>query len=164
MWGTPIVTKWDSNGDGELSYTEAAAITDIGQVFGWIANFANIHGEYGWWLPVSFDEFQFFTGVKTISNGAFGSISSITLPKSVTTIEEGALSGLSCVSVDEENPSFAMINNALCTKDGSQLIKALSNNIEGEYTIPSTVKNILVEAFSNCYNMRVMCDIIDKEN
>ena len=42
------VEQWDTSGDGELSYAEAAAVTDIGDVF---SNATNID---------AFDEFQYF--------------------------------------------------------------------------------------------------------
>ena len=48
------VANWDTNHDGELSYEEAAAVTDIGQVF---RNNSSI---------TSFDEFEYFTGVTSL--------------------------------------------------------------------------------------------------
>ena len=53
------VANWDTNGDGELSYAEAAAVTDIGQVFRGNSN-----------IKV-FDELQFFTGLNNITSYAF---------------------------------------------------------------------------------------------
>ena len=52
------VTNWDTNGDGELSEDEAAAVTSIGTVF---QNQTEI---------TSFSEFKFFTGVTTIGQYA----------------------------------------------------------------------------------------------
>ena len=53
------VENWDTNGDGELSYAEAAAVTDIGQIF---RNNTDIK---------SFNELQYFTGFATIGEQAF---------------------------------------------------------------------------------------------
>ena len=74
------VAKWDTNGDGELSGAEAAAVTDLGTVF------RNTSIK-------SFNELSFFTGLKTISNNAFNGCSSLTsvvIPNSVTTIGDDA--------------------------------------------------------------------------
>ena len=68
------VENWDSNEDGELSEAEAAAVTDLGEVF---KNNTEI---------TSFDELQYFTGLTTIGNNAFdgcSSLTSIAIPSSL---------------------------------------------------------------------------------
>ena len=78
------VANWDTDGDGELSDTEAAAVTDLGAVFQVKESIA------------SFDELQCFTGLTSIDNFAFaycGNLSSITIPSSVISIGRGAFSG-----------------------------------------------------------------------
>ena len=72
--------NWDSDKDGELSVTELASVTDLGDVF----EATEIS---------TFDEFKYFTGVKTINDSAFSnceSLASITLPDSVTEIGDHA--------------------------------------------------------------------------
>ena len=79
-----LVSRFDSNGDGELSYQEAAAVTDFTNA---IANKTY----------TSFDEFQYFTGVQIIPNNCFmdwTELSSIVLPSSINTI--GAFAFASC--------------------------------------------------------------------
>ena len=73
------VQNWDTNGDGELSKTEAAAVTSLGKVF----NKSKI---------TTFNELQYFTGLTTIEENAFygSSITSVAIPLGVTTIEEYA--------------------------------------------------------------------------
>lgn len=74
------VAKFDANGDGELSYREAAAVESISGV-----SFPN--------TITSFDEFQYFTGVTSVPASrfeSFGELTSITLPESVTRIENRA--------------------------------------------------------------------------
>ncbi len=70
------VEHWDTNGDGELSYAEAAAVTALNDAF---------HGH-----PItSFNEFQYFTGVTSIEDLAFdynSNLFSIIIPNSVTSI------------------------------------------------------------------------------
>ena len=75
-----LVAAFDTEGDGELSYMEAAAVTSIEGVFGTKKTYT------------SFDEFQYFTGVKTIPSSMFEGwhISSIVIPESVTRINDYA--------------------------------------------------------------------------
>ena len=71
------VANWDQDGDKELSYAEAAAVTDLGEVF---KNNTNIQ---------SFDELEYFTGLTTIPESAFyycSWLTSITLPETITSI------------------------------------------------------------------------------
>ena len=81
------VSNWDTNGDGELSYEEAAAVTDLGKVF---YNSA----------ITSFNELLYFTGLKSIGDHAFfncSKLSSITIPTNVKTIGAGAF--MACSSL-----------------------------------------------------------------
>lgn len=70
------VERWDTNGDGELSEKEAAAVTNLKGAF-------SDNKEI-----TSFDEFVFFTGVTKMDDGnSFGNCSSlvsITLPEGIT--------------------------------------------------------------------------------
>ena len=71
------VDNWDTNGDGELSYDEAAAVTDLGEVFRVNKNIS------------SFEELQYFTGLTSIGESAFrdcSGLTSVTIPESVTSI------------------------------------------------------------------------------
>ena len=86
------VTYWDTNKDGELSYTEAAKVTDIKYVF----KGTNI---------TSFDELKHFVKLSTIKSetpsggrypvGAFNTcnkLTSITIPQNITHIMTNAFS------------------------------------------------------------------------
>ena len=82
------VKNWDSNGDGELSYAEAAAVTKIGEIF------CNTDIVY-------FAELKDFTRLKKIDNYAFQScskLSSLIIPDSVTDIGYQAFEG--CKSLE----------------------------------------------------------------
>ncbi len=71
------IENWDVNGDSELSYDEAAAVTDLGQVF-------KDNGEL-----MSFEELKFFTGLTALCNEAFTNchtLSSVYIPDGVTSI------------------------------------------------------------------------------
>ena len=71
--------KWDTNYDGELSYAEAAAVTDIGNTF--------FKTEI-----VAFNELKYFTSLTTLSGKAFSHCTKlwkIELPENITIIEDG---------------------------------------------------------------------------
>lgn len=75
------VANWDQDGDKELSYAEAAAVTDLGEVF---KNNTNIQ---------SFDELQYFTGLTALGDSAFyycSRLTSVVLPETVTAIGASA--------------------------------------------------------------------------
>ena len=154
------VEHWDTDGDGELSYAEAAAVTDIGQVFS------------DNWSITSFDEFQYFTGVTLLDQYAFGwtSLSSVVIPSSVTTIDaafydcrylvsilipqsvtsisSSAFSGcdvLEQIIVEAGNPVYDSRDNcnAIIRTSNNELIQGCKNTV-----IPNTVTSIGWNAFS----------------
>lgn len=87
-----LVAAFDTNGDGELSFGEAEAVTSIKDAFGSDKSFT------------SFDEFRFFAGVTSVPDFMFRSwtsLKSITLPESVTTI--GRYAFASCSSLEKVN-------------------------------------------------------------
>lgn len=82
------VANWDDDGDGELSMTEAAAVTGLGSVFRENKNIA------------SFEELQYFTGLTEIVDSAFykSTIQTVAFPETVTKIgmyafSESSISG-----------------------------------------------------------------------
>lgn len=75
------VANWDQDGDKELSYAEAASVTDLGMVF---RSNKSI---------LSFDELQYFTGLTAIGDSAFyycSRLTSVVLPEAVTSIRRHA--------------------------------------------------------------------------
>ena len=74
------INNWDANGDGELSYEEAAAVTTIGIEFSGKGIFA-------------FNELQYFTGITSIPDSAFSmckELLSIKLPNNLISIGKKA--------------------------------------------------------------------------
>ena len=93
--------NWDTNDDGEFSMEEAAAVTDLGDVFQWQKSIS------------SFDELQFFTGLTYIGGYAFygsSSLTSVTLPESVKGIGWGAFMdcrGLTAITIPKSVTDIA---------------------------------------------------------
>jgi hypothetical protein len=112
------VQNWDTDGDGELSYDEAAAVTDLGLVFS------------GHDQVTSFDELQYFTGLTSLGELAFGGcnyLASITFPASVTTIGTNAFNN--CFTLES-------------------------------VTIPASVTSIAEYAFFSCGGLQAVISLI----
>lgn len=125
------VQRWDTNGDGELSMSEAAAVTSLGGGFG-----SSI---------TSFDELAYFTGLTTI-NSAFShctSLTSITIPNSVTTIGSNAFNN--CTNL----PSITIPNSV--TSIGDNAFERCGNLLS--ITIPNSVTSIGSYAFRGCTSL-----------
>ena len=132
---TICVNNWDANEDGELSYGEAKAVTSLGKSF--MSNK----------FILSFDELQYFTGLKNISNSAFYcclSLEHITIPEGVTTIGEESFYGC-------ENLMTVVVPTTL--KDirpwafyGCGLLSV--------FVFPESMKSIGASAFVECKNLK----------
>ena len=136
--------NWDTDGNGSLSYAEAAAVTTLSTYF---RNNDKI---------VSFDELQYFTGLRTIygsgssSNpyGAFYSCSklrSITLPDGVISLQYSAF--MDCTSLRK-----VVLPESLTTI-GQSAFYGCSNLFDAK--IPDGVSEIYSSAFSGCYKLPV---------
>ena len=151
------VTNWDANGDGELSYAEAAVVKDLRQVF-------SGHS------ITSFDELQYFNGLTTIGESAFEgctSLTSIEIPNSATTIGESAFEGCtSLTSIEIPNSVISIGNHAFerCTSLTSielpNSVTSIGNQafcdcigLTGNLIIPNSVITIGNSAFSHCENI-----------
>lgn len=128
------VANWDANSDGELSYGEAAAVTNIGTVFKSNNNIT------------SFEELQYFTGLTSIEYQAFNgcrSLVSIVLPNSITSIGNSSFAGCNALSSIDIPSSVATIEGGAFT----------SCYAFTEVTIPATVTNIGDNPFLSCRNL-----------
>ena len=152
------VTEWDTNGDGKLSYKEAALVQTIGTVF---QSKSSI---------LDFDELKYFTGLTSISSGAFSGCSglqSVTIPSSVTSIGDNAFSGcsgLKSVIIPSSVTSIGSAAFSSCSGLKSVTIPSSVTSI-GDYTfsgcsslqsvtIPSSVTSIGSHAFSYCSGLQ----------
>ena len=124
------VENWDTNGDGELSYKEAAAVTDLGQVF----RSSSIE---------SFNELQYFSRLINIGDRAFQecrSLTSVIIPESVASIGEQAFQ--LCLSVTSINIPERVTNIGDFAFSACKKITSIR--------IPESVTNIGFKAFSRC--------------
>lgn len=152
------VENWDTNGDGELSYEEAAAVTDIGVVF------------KGNTEITSFDEFQYFTGVTKIGKEAFygdTELTSIVLPQSVVNIH-GGWAFYGCSSLEHvvlpdnigfvDTATFGQTNISSITFPGNAGSLSLGYGVITHAPlkslfIPANVKTIYEYVVYNCPNL-----------
>ncbi|MBP5636503.1 MAG: leucine-rich repeat domain-containing protein, partial [Bacteroidales bacterium] len=155
------VEHWDTNGDGELSYKEAAAVTDLGDAFRASLKHPNV-------IITSFNELQYFKGLSTICDMAFqyfNSLSSIILPEGITRIGEDVLMGCSCLTsviIPDSITSIGIGSFRKCSgltsvaiPDGVTLIGSYAFNDCTSLTsivIPDSVSNISV-SFNGCSSL-----------
>ena len=131
------VANWDTNGDGDLSYAEAADVTSLGIVF---KNQSSI---------TSFDELQFFIGLTSIGNNAFercSGLTSIVLPNSVDSIGNYAFERCDSLTTIELSNSLTYI--------GEEAFKICGSLTTIE--IPNSVTFIKDGAFSQCEGLSSM--------
>ena len=150
------VSNWDTNGDGELSYAEAAAVTDLGTVFKENQSIT------------TFNELRYFTGLTSIGNSAFvrcKSLTSIDIPVSVTSIGEHAFffTGLTSVTIPQTVTNIGTGAFAYCSGMTSITIGNSVTSISGytfdgcssltSITIPNSVTSIDYYAFYGCASL-----------
>ena len=142
------VANWDTNGDGELSEAEAAAVTSLGEVFKENTTIT------------SFDELQYFTGITSLPNwNAFdgcSSLQSIVIPAGVTAIYGGSFANCSAlrhISVDANNSVYDSRN------DCNAIIETVTNKlvVGCETTqIPNTITTIGTTSFWGRWGISAM--------
>lgn len=151
------VENWDSDKDGELSFGEAAAVTDIGDVFHENA------------AITSFDELAYFTGLTSIGDETFFqcvNMASVTIPNSVTSIGEYAFAyctSLTNVTIPNSVTSISLCAFYYCSGLTSV---AISNSLDlinlsvfegctnlASVSIPNSVTTIYSHAFKDCTSL-----------
>ena len=158
------VANWDTDEDGELSYNEATAVTNLGMVF------------QGNQIITSFDELQYFTGLTTIAFGSFtgcSGLTSVVIPTTIISIEGNpfiSCDNLAEIVVKEGNAYYDSRNgcNAIIETATNKLVSGCQNTVVpdgvttiGEksffggsnlttITIPNSVTKIEDAAFHSC--------------
>ena len=150
------LANWDTNGDGILTFSEAAAVTTIGNVF---ENNTSI---------TSFDELQYFTSVTSLANSAFAgcsALTSIVLPNGLTSIGNEAFDSCSELASIIIPDGVTAINYAtfwhcykLATVNIPNGVTTIGNwafyrcSISS-LTIPESVTSISNSAFAGCSSL-----------
>ncbi|MBR4810746.1 MAG: leucine-rich repeat protein, partial [Bacteroidaceae bacterium] len=152
----------DLNGDGEISYREARAVTSVKAMLG--SSFQN--------APFSaFPEFQCFTGIWTLPAGSFNNwtnLTTITLPKNIGTIDidfadqAGAAAPSTDQTVFWNCPKLSYIKGKFASEDNKALIYKRKGETKSKlvkvcetimaYSIPEGVDTIARYCF---YHSRV---------
>ncbi len=157
-----LVNAFDTNNDGELSFREAAAVTSSVDIM-------NSFGEKNYFT--SFDEFQYFSSVTSITASMFSDWSQLTLislPNSINYIGASAFSNcsrLESISIPEGItciPSYCFYsckklstillpNSLLSISDGAFKEAGLT-----EIVIPDGVESIGSAAFYYCKQLKTI--------
>ena len=130
-----LVGKFDTNNDGELSFAEAAAVTDAQMAACFDCSVGSPDKVYPDPPIKTFNEMKYFTGLTCVPAGCFkecAQLEEVTLPSGIQTIE-----------------SFAF--------DGCLSLKALD--------VPASCKSVGYYAFSNCNSLKTLVfrspDVLD---
>ena len=124
------VGYWDFDNDGELSYNEAAKVTDITNVF----RGTNIS---------TFNEFQYFTGLTEVSKYTFTGCEDlirIIIPQNVNIIDEHAFAN--CTNLARITLNTSLTTIGIYAFGNCSSLKTI--------TIPSSVTTIRGSAFWHC--------------
>jgi len=140
---TICVAAWDTDGDSELSYVEATAVTTLGTKF------------KGNTLIESFDELKYFTHLTTIEDGAFEnctSLTSIIIPAGVEIISKLAFANCSSLCfVGFEKASILKTIGGGWNSDTPSYYGAFYNCTALEsIALPASVEVIETSAFKDC--------------
>lgn len=139
------VANWDTNGDGELSKAEAAAVTTLRVMNEDMTVYASPFKNNA--EIISFDELQYFTGLTEIADSAFyrcQTLQSVVVPNTLKIIKAYSFyysPALTSVRLPEGLQKIGDFAFAVCT--------TLSN-----IHIPSTVTSLGTQAFSQCYALK----------
>ena len=140
------VGLWDTNGDGELSYEEAAAVTTIGNVFQ-----DNTSIEF-------FNELKHFSGLTALEANAFSgctNLCNIAIPANVATIDVSSFRGCSKLMqiTFDKNSHITIFEGSYSENGGSYNGVFADCSALKTIRIPASVTEIKACAFKNCTNL-----------
>ena len=130
------IAEWDQNGDGILSYGEAASVTDLGTV---------LQGKH----IKSFDELRYFTGLETIADDAFSGcvqLANLQLPRNLKHI--GARAFKDCKKLSTINLPTSLLTIGEEAFSGCLLLHLID--------LPANIKTIEAGTFRNCHALTAM--------
>jgi len=148
------IANFDINKDNQLSYGEAATVKSLNGVFA------------GKDITL-FDELKYFTGLSEISGEAFkycSSLTSVTIPNSVTSIGEDAFSGCSkLTSITIPNSVTSIEAGAFWACSGLTSVtigSGVTSIGAGAFWGCSGITSIVVESGNSKYDSRNNCNAI----
>ena len=124
------VEQWDADGDGKLTYNEAAAVTSLGDAF---------TGK----TIKNFSELYYFNGLQSIDDHAFDGctlLATVRLPKGLKKI--GASAFKDCAKLPQVNLPTSVTEIGSAAFDGCKSLTAIE--------LPAGIKAIEDYAFRNC--------------
>ncbi len=155
------VSRWDYDGDGELSEEEARSIRDLGTAFQGNTTISTFH------------ELRYFTNLESVAAGAFSgctSLTAFTLPDGVTYIGENAF--LNTAWLNSQPDGLLYIgsvlysyrgtmpdNTAIEVREGTTSISNLAfNGCSGltSVTLPESLTRIGEYAFGSCSGLKTV--------
>ncbi len=151
------VQNWDTNGDGELSKTEAAAVTSLGKVF-YLSKIS------------SFDELRYFTGLTAIEELAFyeSDITSVIIPSGVTSIGKSAFiycSDLASLTLPDKLTSIEAYAFFCCWSLTSLYIpRGLTSINSDAFRACNGISTIIVDSGNSVYDSRDNCNAIVRKS
>ena len=140
------VGLWDTNGDGELSHEEVAAVTTIGTVF---QNNTDIE---------FFNELKYFSGLTALEANAFNGCSNlcnIAIPANVATIDVSSFKGCSQLMqvTFDKNSCITIFEGSYNENGGSYNGVFADCRALKTIRIPASVTEIKACAFQNCTSL-----------
>ena len=140
------VGLWDTNGDGELSHEELAAVTTIGTVF---QNNTDIE---------FFNELKYFSGLTALEANAFNGCSNlcnIAIPANVATIDVSSFKGCSQLMqvTFDKNSCITIFEGSYNENGGSYNGVFADCRALKTIRIPASVTEIKACAFQNCTSL-----------
>ena len=148
------VQNWDTDRDGELSYDEAAAVTNLSTVF---------QNKY----ITSFEELQYFTGLESIESSAFdgcSGLTSVAIPNAVISIGDYAFwgcSGITSINIPNSVRNIGLSAFAHCTGLTNVNIPNSVTEIGGnEFIGCNVLANVFVDSGNTMYDSRNNCNAI----
>lgn len=139
---TDCVTAFDTNGDGEVSYAEAAAVTSL-------------EGALTSKLYTSFDELRFFNSVTEIPEAWFKNrvrLRSIRFPDGLERIGAEAFCGCTALTALELPVSLEQIGTSAFA--GCTAIESIA--LGGEILSSATVKSIFPDAYQVINDLKIL--------
>ena len=138
------ISNWDTDGDGELTYREARAVTDLGAAFVGDPNIT------------SFDELRSFSQVTNIGQSCFrgcSKLQSITIPPAVRSIGQTAFQGCNALTrvTFAQNPST---KRSYVTSIGNRAFAGCSNLSSLSLSTVGSLKEIGDHAFDGCESIK----------